>query len=219
MMVSTTIKGPQFYFQSDNVAHQQIVQFLDGLKASQRGSKSQAITRLLQAGLYLESLDSTLPDLIVRDLEKGARPDFNRLVKLYKVLQISNVDIDEVIAKNEPAPVRSEPEPEPEPRVRPEPEPEPMVRFETEPRVRFEPEPRVRFETEPRVRFETEPRVRFEPEPRVRPEPEPTQNTQPTVQRAALTEKVVNVQSEHINHRSLDAQPSGFASLGMSFTD
>ncbi|WP_256385025.1 hypothetical protein [Photobacterium toruni] len=135
-MVSTTIKGPQFYFQSDNTAHQQIVTFLDGLKASQRGSKSQAITRLLQAGLYLEALDSTLPDLIVRDLERGLAPDFGRLAKLYKVLQMSNVDIDEAMTNEVLPTVSHKHDPDPEPKPKPKPEPEPEPKPEPKPEIR-----------------------------------------------------------------------------------
>lgn len=140
-MVSTTIKGPQFYFQSDNTAHQQIVTFLDGLKASQRGSKSQAITRLLQAGLYLEALDSTLPDLIVRDLERGLAPDFSRLAKLYKVLQMSNVDIDEAMTNEPTVSHKHEPDPEPKPELEPKPEPEPEPKHEPKPKPEPKPEP------------------------------------------------------------------------------
>ncbi|MCD9477239.1 MULTISPECIES: hypothetical protein [Photobacterium] len=143
-MVSTTIKGPQFYFQSDNTAHQQIVTFLDGLKASQRGSKSQAITRLLQAGLYLEALDSTLPDLIVRDLERGLAPDFSRLAKLYKVLQMSNVDIDEAMTNEVLPTVSHKPEPKPEPKPELEPKPKPKPEPELEP----EPKPEIQLKTE-----------------------------------------------------------------------
>ena len=90
-----TIKGPQFYFDADNVAHQRIVTFLNELKSVRRGSKSQAITRLLLTGLYIESLDASLPDFISRDLEKGLEPDFERLTKLLRVLQLSDADIKE----------------------------------------------------------------------------------------------------------------------------
>ncbi|WP_052957743.1 hypothetical protein [Photobacterium angustum] len=123
-------KGPQFYLDENILSEKKLIEWMEDLNNKKsRGSKSSATVRLLIAGMYLESINSSLVDLLVKSMDNNQKPNIDFIIQANSILNGLNVTatkidekVEDVIPKPEPKP---EPKLEPEPRLEPEPEPEP----------------------------------------------------------------------------------------------